>query len=81
VDTTRLEECFPAVDYFETMGVPFIVGINMFHGKLYHSAEDVREALAIPEDIPIFTTDARDRAQTKAALLELVQFALIKASS
>ncbi len=81
LDTTRLAECFPAVDYMETMGVPFVVGINAFHGKQFHTADDVREALAIPPDVPIFTTDARDRAQTKAALLELVQFALIKASS
>ncbi len=81
LDTTRLAECFPAVDYMETMGVPFVVGINAFHGKQYHSTDEVREALAIPADVPIFTTDARDRAQTKAALLELVQFALIKAST
>lgn len=81
LDTTRLAECFPAIDYMETMGVPFVVGINMFHGKQLHTIDDVREALAIPADVPIFTTDARDRAQTKSALLELVQHALIKASS
>ena len=26
VDTSRLADCFPAVDYMETQGVPFIVG-------------------------------------------------------
>src|SRR5687768_4244300 len=80
VDTTRLGDCFPAVDYMETQGVPFIVGVNLFHGKQYHSLPDVREALAVPADVPMITTDARDRAQTKMALLELVQHALIKAS-
>ena len=80
VDTTRLGDCFPAVDYMETQGVPFIVAVNLFHGKQYHSLDDVREALAVPADVPMITTDARDRAQTKMALLELVQHALIKAS-
>ena len=80
VDTTRLGDCFPAVDYMETQGVPFIVAVNLFHGKQYHDVEDVREALAVPKDVPMITTDARDRAQTKMALLELVQHALIKAS-
>ena len=81
VDTSRLADCFPAVDYMETQGVPFIVGVNLFHGKQYHSLEDVREALGVPEDVPMITTDARDRAQTKMALLELVQHALIRASA
>jgi signal recognition particle receptor subunit beta len=81
VDTSRLADCFPAVDYMETQGVPFIVGINLFHGKQYHSIEDVREALGVPDDVPMITTDARDRAQTKMALLELVQHALVRASA
>jgi signal recognition particle receptor subunit beta len=81
VDTNRLGDCFPAVDYMETNGVPFIVAVNLFHGKQYHSLDDVREALAVPEDVPMITTDARDRAQTKMALLELVQHALIRAST
>ncbi len=45
VDTSRLADCFPAVDYMETQGVPFIVAVNLFHGKQQHSLEDVREAL------------------------------------
>ena len=81
VDTSRLADCFPAVDYMETQGVPFIVAVNLFHGKQYHSLEDVREALGVPDDVPMITTDARDRAQTKMALLELVQHALIRASA
>jgi signal recognition particle receptor subunit beta len=81
VDTNRLAECFPAVDYMETNGVPFVVGVNLFHGKQYHALDDVREALAVPADVPMITTDARDRGQTKMALLELVQHALIRAST
>jgi len=81
VDTNRLADCFPAVDYMERNGVPFIVAVNLFHGDQQHTLEDIREALAVPADVPMITTDARDRARTKLALLELVQHALLKAGA
>jgi uncharacterized protein len=80
VDTNRLADCFPAVDYMERNGVPFIVAVNMFHGEQQHSLDDVREALAVPSEVPMITTDARDRGRTKVALLELVQHALLRAN-
>ena len=79
VDTNRLADCFPAVDYFESNDVPFIVAVNCFHGMLAHNVNDVREALAVPADVPMILCDARDRESTKAALLELVQHAMLKA--
>jgi signal recognition particle receptor subunit beta len=81
VDTNRLQDCFPAVDYMERNGVPFIVAVNLFHGEQQHRMEDVREALAVPEDVPMIVTDARDRVRTKTALLELVQHALLRAGA
>ena len=78
VDTNRLADCFPAVDYFESKDVPFIVAVNCFHGTLSHNVNDVREALAVPADVPLILCDARDRESTKAALLELVQHAMLK---
>jgi len=81
VDTSRLEDCFAAVDYFESAGLPFVVAVNAFFGRIHHSLEDVREALSIPADVPMMVTDARDRAATKATLLELVQHALTKAGA
>lgn len=79
VDTNRLADCFPAVDYFESQDVPFIVAVNCFHGMLSHNVNDVREALAVPPEVPLILCDARDRESTKAALLELVQHAMLKA--
>jgi len=76
VDTTRLEDCFPAVDYFENAGIPFVVAVNAFFGQMQHSLEEVREALAIPMSIPMVVTDARNRGAIKGTLLELVQHAL-----
>ncbi|MCW2944931.1 MAG: protein of unknown function binding protein [Actinoallomurus sp.] len=76
VDTRRLADSFPAVDYFEDSGVPFIVGINGFDGVYTHGIEDIRDALTIGPHVPIITCDARDRESTKAALITLVQHAL-----
>jgi signal recognition particle receptor subunit beta len=62
VDTRRLADCFPAVDYFENSGLPFVIALNGFEGKQPYAPEEVREALQIGSDAPIVTTDARQRA-------------------
>ena len=81
IDTRRLEDCFPAVDYFEEHRIPFVVGMNCFDGQVSHSPDDVREALAVSPDTPVVLCDARDRTSTKATLLELVQHVLVRATS
>ena len=81
IDSRRLEECFPAVDYFEAHRIPFVVGMNCFNGETTHTAEDVREALAVSPDTPVLRLDARERESTKTTLLELVQHALLRATA
>ncbi len=81
VDTSRLEDCFPAVDYFESAGTPFVVAVNAFFGRMQHSLGDVREALAVSPSTPMVVTDARDREATKTTLLQLVQHALSVAAA
>jgi uncharacterized protein len=76
VDTRRLADSFPAVDYFEAAGLPFIVGINGFHGNFPHSVADVAEALSLSERIPVIECDARRRESAKTALITLVQHAM-----
>lgn len=76
VDTDRLEQCFPAVDYFEMRGIPFVVGVNCFDGVAKHRLEDVRAALRIPDHIPVMYTDARSREATKQTLIVLVRYAM-----
>src|SRR5215813_9449955 len=76
VDTRRLADSFPAVDYFEASGLPFIVGINGFHGKFPHTITDVQEALSVSPSVPIVECDARSRASTKATLIALVEHAM-----
>jgi signal recognition particle receptor subunit beta len=75
-DTRRLDDSFPAVDYFERAGLPFIVAVNCFDGVVTHSLEAIREALAVPAAVPIVYTDARERERTKAALVAVTRLAL-----
>jgi len=73
VDTRRLDDSFPAVDYFEKAGVPFVVGINIFDGWLAHDLVDVRWALAISDDTPLITFDARQKLSVRDALLTVLR--------
>ena len=76
VDTRRLADSFPAVDYFENAGVPFLIAINGFHGRFPHDADEVQEALSASPGVPVIRCDARRRASTKNALISLVQHAM-----
>ncbi|MFE1168935.1 ATP/GTP-binding protein [Nocardiopsis sp. NPDC058789] len=76
VDTRRLADCFPAIDYFEEARLPFIVGINGFDGYYPHAADEVRDALTLSPEIPIVQVDARDKASTKTTLITLVEHAI-----
>ncbi|WP_030370015.1 GTP-binding protein [Streptomyces roseoverticillatus] len=77
VDTRRLADCFPAVDYFENSGLPFVIALNGFDGHQPYTPDEVREALQIGPDAPIITTDARHRNEAKSALITLVEHALM----
>ncbi|PBC77663.1 hypothetical protein BX265_2423 [Streptomyces sp. TLI_235] len=77
VDTRRLADCFPALDYFENSGLPFVVALNGFDGHQPHTPDEVREALQLGPDTPIITLDARRRDSAKSALITLVEHALL----
>ncbi|MGN9906463.1 GTP-binding protein [Phytohabitans sp. LJ34] len=76
VDSSRLDDCYPAVDYFERARLPFVVAVNAFDGKLAHDLDEVRWALAIDERIPVVAFDARNRISVRDALLVLLDRAL-----
>ncbi|MCW2569693.1 MAG: protein of unknown function binding protein [Mycobacterium sp.] len=81
VDTSRLADCFNAVDYFETHGYPFVVAVNCFDGVAHHTLDQVREALAVPADVPMLYTDARQKDATKEVLIALVKHAMTRAQT
>lgn len=81
VDTRRIEDSFASVDWFERMGLPFVVGVNCFEHAPRYTVTEVRDALAVRPDLPVLLCDARDRESTKQMLIELVQHALVAATA
>jgi signal recognition particle receptor subunit beta len=75
-DPRRLETSFPALDFFERRGIPFIVGVNCFDGAPLYTADEVREALDIDPKIPIMLCDVRRRESSKELLIALTEHVL-----
>ncbi|WUQ32366.1 ATP/GTP-binding protein [Streptomyces sp. NBC_00239] len=75
-DTRRLPDCFPALDYFESCGLPYVVAVNHFEGTPSYEPEDVREALTVPPHVPVVIMDARRRNTVLESLVTLVGHAL-----
>ena len=73
VDTRRVDQCFPACDYFEAKGVPFVVGVNNFEGAPRYAVEEVREALGVGAHVPVIECDARAKPSVKQALITLLE--------
>ncbi|HSJ21376.1 MAG TPA: ATP/GTP-binding protein [Nocardioidaceae bacterium] len=78
VDTARLDESFSPLDYFESKGLPFIVGVNHFDGTREYELDEVAAALALPPEVPIIRVDARDRESAKQALVRVTEYALLR---
>jgi signal recognition particle receptor subunit beta len=77
VDTSRIDQSFAAVNYFEHDSVlPFVVAVNRFEGKPAHDLDEVREALALADDVPLIECDARDRASSIGVLQSVVTHSL-----
>ncbi|MGR8006987.1 GTP-binding protein [Streptomyces hypolithicus] len=74
-DTRRLEDCFPAVDYFEHRNVPFVIAVNCFAGSRTYGAHEVTRALDLERGTPVVLCDARDRDSGKEVLVRLVEYA------
>ncbi|MEU3216448.1 ATP/GTP-binding protein [Streptomyces sp. NPDC006971] len=72
VDTRRLADSWYAIDRLEHHGAPFIVACNDFGGPL-HTEQQIREALALSDDVPLVECDARDRSSSKYVLITLVE--------
>ncbi len=80
-DTRRLESCFPAVDFFERRGIPFVIGVNCFDGDAEYHPDEVREALDIDDRVPVVMADVRQRASCKELLVTLAEHAITMATA
>jgi hypothetical protein len=81
VDDRRIDDCYAAIDYFETLGLPFVVGVNRFEGQPRRDLETVRWALAVAGTVPVVELDARDYGSVRDATLVLLEEALARARS
>ncbi len=80
VDMRRLDDCFPAIDYFEHRQVPFAVAVNQFPDGPAYPEDAVRDALALPGKCPLMRMDARETCSSLNALVTLVQHALARSA-
>ncbi|MCM1968319.1 MULTISPECIES: ATP/GTP-binding protein [unclassified Streptomyces] len=82
VDTRRLDRSFPAVDFFESRGLPFVVGANCFHGEQPYTAEEIATALHLRDPgTPVLMLDARSRQDVRACLLSLLDQLIANAAA
>lgn len=81
VDSRRLDDCYPAVDYFEQLELPFVVAVNLFDGRATHDLDAIRWALDIEPNIELITFDAREKVSVRDALLAVLNASLNRARS
>ncbi|MFK0259046.1 GTP-binding protein [Streptomyces sp. NPDC090445] len=82
VDTRRLDRSFAAVDFFESRGLPFVVGANCFHGEQPYTAEEIAAALHLRNpDTPVLMLDARERDDVRSVLLALLDLLIATADA
>ncbi|MER6122847.1 ATP/GTP-binding protein [Streptomyces sp. NPDC001795] len=72
MDIRRPESSFAAIDFFERRRIPFVVGVNGFHGNHPYPPEEIRDALALPEHAQVLLCDARERESCRDVLLALL---------
>jgi uncharacterized protein len=81
VDTRRIDQCFPAIDYFEAKKIPFVVGINRFDGAPRYPVDEIRDALGVTTGIPVIDCDARAKESVKTVLITLLSTLMAKAQA
>ncbi|CAM5624308.1 GTP-binding protein [Streptomyces fumanus] len=73
VDTRRMDDSWYAIDRLEHHRTPFVVAVNRFDDDTAgYSLDEIRQALALPERVPLIDCDARLRQSGKDVLITLV---------
>ncbi len=73
VDTSRIDDCYPVLDYFEKKNTPFVVVVNRFENERRFALAEVREALELDDWIPLVECDARSRESVRDVLVALLE--------
>ncbi|WP_326613074.1 ATP/GTP-binding protein [Streptomyces scopuliridis] len=73
VDTRRMSESWYAIDRLEHHRTPFVVAVNRFDDDVSaFSLAEIRQALSLPDHVPLIDCDARVRSSGKSVLINLV---------
>ncbi|RYJ22853.1 putative ATP/GTP-binding protein [Streptomyces sp. L-9-10] len=73
VDTRRMSESWYAIDRLEHHRTPFVVAVNRFDDDVSaFSLAEIRQALSLPDHVPLIDCDARVRSSGKNVLITLV---------
>lgn len=75
-DTRRIDVSFHAADFFEQLGLPFLIAVNQFPDTAPHTLTDIREAFDVDTSVPVMFCDARDADSIASVLLTLLEHAL-----
>ncbi|MET8427678.1 ATP/GTP-binding protein [Nocardia sp. NPDC004860] len=75
-DTRRLEDCFGPVDFFESRGIPFVIGVNCFDGSDIYDEDEIRDALDLSPYTPVLLCDVRNRESSKQVLIGILEHAI-----
>jgi signal recognition particle receptor subunit beta len=79
VDPSRIDDCFVALDYFEKIGMPFVLAVNSFANRSQLTLDQVRAAANVDASVPVVSVDARQREDVKQVVLTLLQLILSRA--
>ncbi|MFF5304788.1 ATP/GTP-binding protein [Streptomyces sp. NPDC013161] len=79
VDTRRLDDSFPAIDYFERRGVPFLIAVNQFPDAHDYSRDEVHTALDLTDRVPVLVCDARQHRSATSVLVRVMDLAIAHA--
>lgn len=71
VDPQRLQEARPAVEFFASQGLPFVVAVNYFDQDA-PAMKAVGKDLTVAGGVPLVRMDPRNHAQVKAAVMVLL---------
>ncbi|MEU3982047.1 ATP/GTP-binding protein [Streptomyces sp. NPDC026672] len=75
-DTRRIESSFHAADFFEQLGMPFVIAVNRFPGTAPRTLAEIRHAFDVDDSVPLLFCDARNPESVASVLLTLVQHAV-----
>jgi hypothetical protein len=80
-DVRRLDDCFNAVNYFEKLGLPFVIALNCFEGSPRYDTDEVRAALDLGPEVQVLLCDARDPRSVRDVLVTVVESAVARRST